>query len=182
MCELFLIPHSLLPLPHSSPPCFSFLTMASRHPTHGVLSLPSRPHSLGELTGFLWFVYNSDACRWKRNLPPHPLLQGIVSGADDFVWNYHCGEEMARLEAFSGVSYAEVAGIVNRPSTDLLRGVAVIRKDCGCVQLDLCDCAPTNSNGGGTKEVIKISSDTSFYVTAEGGESDAALVGSNRQF
>ena len=156
--------------------------MDSGPSTQGVLSLPSRPYSLGELTGFLWFVYNSDACRWKPNLPPHPLLQGIVSGANDFFWNYHCGEEMARLEAFSNVSYAEVEGIVNRPSTDLLRRVAVIRKDCGCVQLDFCDCPPTDSNGSETKEVIEISSDTSLYVMAEGGESDAASVGSNRQF
>ena len=152
--------------------------MGSRHPTHALQILrPSRPHTLGELTGFLWFVYNSDACRVKKNIPSHPLLRGIVSGADDFFWNIHCGEEMARLEVLSGISYAQVAGIVNRPSTVLLRGVAVTRKDCGCVRFDFCDCPPTNSNGGRTKQVIEISSDT-----AEVGESDVASVGSNRQF
>ena len=156
--------------------------MDSRHPTHGILSLPPRPMCLGSLTGYLWFVYNSDACRWNKTLPPHPLLQGIVSGADDFFWNYHCDEEMSRLEAHSGVSYVEVAGIVNRPSTDLLRGVAVIRKDCGCVQLDFCDCSLTESNGSGSKQVIDISSDTSHPLMAKVGESDATSVGSNRQF
>ena len=118
-----------------------------------------------------------------ERLPPHPLLQGLVSG-EDWYWNYNYTLEMSRLEAHSGIAWDDVADLVNRPSTDLLRDVAVIYQDCGCVLLDFCDCSFTASTESARNEVIEISSDTSLYVTAQNDVvevSDTASVGSNRQ-
>ena len=112
-----------------------------------------------------------------RNDNPEITSTSVLNTKKCVLGEYPVSRATTRLEVLSGISYAQVAGIVYRPATFLLRGVAVIRKDCGCVRFDFCDCPPTNSNGGGTEQVIEISSDT-----AEVGESDVASVGSNRQF
>ena len=156
--------------------------MDSTLPPQAEPPLPPHPMTLGALTGYLWFVYNSDACVYRR-LPPHPLLQGLVSG-EDWNWNYNYTLEMARLEAHSGIAWDDVADLVNRPSTDLLRAVPVIYQACGCVLLDFCDCSWTASPGSARNEVIEISSDTSLYITAQNdvaGASGTASVGSNLQ-
>jgi hypothetical protein len=91
---------------------------------------------------------------------------------------------MARLEAHSGIAWDVVADLVNRPSTDILRDVAVIYEDCGCMLLDFCECSFTASTKSARNEVIEISSNKSLYVTAQNDVvevSDTASVGSNCQ-
>jgi hypothetical protein len=54
------------------------------------------------------------------------LLIHVCKQLLDDLYNYHCHQEMLRLEATSRALYVEVVEIEKRPSTNLLRDEAVI--------------------------------------------------------